>query len=234
MPIFGHGHEIVTSTTRPSGPYTGQIIYETDTFSYRWWSGTSWEGVVPIGATQTFAGAAAPAGWLFCFGQTLNASTNPEYAPLYSVIANLYGGTNNTNFQVPDLRGRVVAGKDDMGGTAINRLTVGVSGVNGALLNGSGGSQSLQGHTHTYSGTTGTDSPDHSHNVYFRYIDYYGTANYSPAGNSGQFGFGSGVQSGGASARHTHTYSGTTADNGSGGTSQNVQPTLILNYIIKY
>ena len=42
MPLFGSGHEIVTSTTRPSVPVTGQMIYETDTKNAMIYNGASW------------------------------------------------------------------------------------------------------------------------------------------------------------------------------------------------
>ena len=34
MPVFGSGHEVVTSTTRPASPSVGQLIYQTDTDEY--------------------------------------------------------------------------------------------------------------------------------------------------------------------------------------------------------
>ena len=42
MTLFGSGHEIVTSTTRPSVPITGQLIYETDTKNTMIYNGASW------------------------------------------------------------------------------------------------------------------------------------------------------------------------------------------------
>jgi hypothetical protein len=39
------GAAVVTSATRPASPWTGQIIYETDTLSARIWNGTAWVGV---------------------------------------------------------------------------------------------------------------------------------------------------------------------------------------------
>ena len=36
------GYSICTSSTRPSAPYTGQPIYETDTGLRRYWSGSAW------------------------------------------------------------------------------------------------------------------------------------------------------------------------------------------------
>jgi len=42
MSIFGSGHEVVTSTTRPATPTIGQMIYETDTGFFQFWNGTVW------------------------------------------------------------------------------------------------------------------------------------------------------------------------------------------------
>jgi hypothetical protein len=39
------GAAVVTSTTRPGTPWSGQIIYETDTLSAKIWNGTAWVGV---------------------------------------------------------------------------------------------------------------------------------------------------------------------------------------------
>ena len=44
------------------------------------------------------------AGLIPCDGRTINASTSTQYQALYNVIGNIYGGTNNTDFKVPDLR----------------------------------------------------------------------------------------------------------------------------------
>ena len=38
---------VVTSTTRPTTPYTGQIIYETDTGYLRVWDGSAWDYFSP-------------------------------------------------------------------------------------------------------------------------------------------------------------------------------------------
>ena len=81
-------------------------------------------------------------------------------------------------------------------------------------------------HTHTYSGTTGDDSPDHTHlsnatGLVNNNINFTGTggANYRNANDT---------QTGGASTRHQHSFSGTTASNGSSGTNANVQPFIVV------
>ena len=59
-----------------------------------------------LGLIFPFAGTFAPYGSVQCNGQQLPTAQNQA---LYSLIVNLYGG-NNTNFNVPDLRGRVMVG----------------------------------------------------------------------------------------------------------------------------
>lgn len=136
-----------------------------------------------------------------------------------------YGcGDGSTTFNVPDARGRATIGKDDMGGTAANRVTAGGSGLAGTILGAPGGNQLMQSHTHT--GTTSSDGA-HVHGP------NNGQAGFITSGNV------SGVQAGGAgdtstttasAGAHTHTF---TSDATGAGGSQNVQPSIIVNYIIK-
>ena len=65
----------------------------------------------PIGAVMDYAGTVEPSGWLFCWGQSL--PTTGIYADLFGVIAYAYGGSGG-NFNLPDFRGRVGAGRDNM------------------------------------------------------------------------------------------------------------------------
>lgn len=181
----------------------------------------------PPGIVAPYAGTSAPAGWLLCYGQAVSRTT---YAALFAVVGETYGvGDTSTTFNLPDLRGRVVAGQDDMGGSSANRLTGLTDGVNGDTLAAAGGLEStvlteaqLAAHTHT--GTTASDGA-HTHT--------FGT-NANTASGSGvnrlndTSGTVATTQSGGA---HTHTF--TTDSSGSGSAHNNVQPTLILNYIIK-
>ena len=233
MTVIGHGADLCTSTTRPTTTNVGTIIFETDTLSYRWWNGTGWEGVIPVGTLQSYAGTTPPSGWLFCFGQSLNATTTPGYTLLYNTIGTTYGGSSISAFSIPDLRGRAPHGKDDMGGTTASRVTS-TSGIVGTTLGATGGDERLQNHTHTYSGTTGNDSPDHSHGLTRNFdVPNYG---WSITGGGAGWLLAGSAQTYGASTRHQHTYSGTTANHNqtTGGASQNMPPTIITNYIIKF
>jgi microcystin-dependent protein len=132
---------------------------------------------MPIGAVLDFAGSSAPAGWLLCFGQAINRTT---FASLFAVIGTTYGvGDGVTTFNLPDYRGRVTAGKDNMGGVPAGLIGTVVtdSGViTGTTLGSAGGSSThaqtngeLSAHTHSLSvtqvgtTTTGNQSANHTH-----------------------------------------------------------------------
>lgn len=158
---------------------------------------------IPVGAINAYAGSVAPAGWLLCDG---TAISRISYASLFAAIGTAYGaGDGSTSFNLPDLRGRVAAGKDDMGGVAAGRLTAGsAAGLDGSTLGAAGGNQQHQ--------LTIAEMPAHAH----------GTAGGS------LWAVGAGTQ--------WSTVPSETAQSTSRGGDQphnNVQPTLILNYIIK-
>jgi microcystin-dependent protein len=102
--------------------------------------------MIPTGTIMPFAGSVAPSGWVMAYGQEVS-QTSPTYAYLYAVIGSTYcttehGGTCTAgNFRLPDLRGRFIGGKDDMGGSAASRITSAVT-IDGTILGKSGGSQS--------------------------------------------------------------------------------------------
>ncbi len=64
-----------------------------------------------------------PGGALLCDGTAYDASGDETLDDLYAVIGNTFGGSDETDFQVPDLRGRGIIGIDDMGGSSANRVT---------------------------------------------------------------------------------------------------------------
>lgn len=67
---------------------------------------------VYIGTIVAWAAPYEPRGWKYCNGQLLQIS---EYATLYAVIGNTYGGDGYNTFALPNLNGRVPVGAN-MGG----------------------------------------------------------------------------------------------------------------------
>lgn len=155
--------------------------------------------LLPTGMVNTYAGPTEPSGWLFCYGQAISRST---YSALFGVIGTTYGaGDTTTTFNLPDMRGRAAAGRDDMGGSAASRITTGVSGIDGVTLGAAGGDQRMQQHLHRAGNAPTLSSTSLGVNFSFPSFDT-GSSSYL-------------------------------TENTGAGNSQNVQPSLILNYIIK-
>ena len=69
-----------------------------------------YDGIVPPGAVIPYAGSSAPDGWLLCDGRTVSRTT---YAALFAVIGTAYGaGDGSATFTLPDFRGRTAVGAD--------------------------------------------------------------------------------------------------------------------------
>jgi len=111
--------------------------------------------------------ATPPGGALLCDGLAHDASGDETLDALYAVIGNTFGGSDETDFQVPDIRGRAVAGTDDMGQGSADRVVDAQADSEGGVM----GTEThtlteaeLAAHTHKYdragSGGAGTESPD--------------------------------------------------------------------------
>lgn len=145
---------------------------------------------------------------LLCDGSAVSRTT---YATLFGVIGTTFGvGNGTTTFNVPDIRGRVIAGRDNMGGSAASRLTGTTMSPNGNTVGAVGGTQ-----THTL---ITAEMPAHTHtNTQFLAS--------LPAGGTGY----TGDNNGGGSAAVK-----TSSSTGGGGAHTNTQPTIILNAFIIY
>ena len=178
------------------------------------------------GAITVYAGATAPAGFLLCDGSAVSRST---YADLFTLIGTTYGaGNGTTTFNLPDLRGRVPVGMDNMGGSDAGRLSsANTLGTAGGAETHTLSAAETPSHTHPFSATTSTDG-DHTHST-------KGEDGDGIAGSANTYHVsGSGAQTVASAGSHSHTVSGTTGSAGSGGAHNNMQPFITLNYIIKF
>lgn len=184
------------------------------------------------GTMMDYVGSTAPTGYVLASGRTIgNASSsgteraNDDCYALFKLLWDSMGNTEaavssgrganadsdwaaNKTITLPDLRGRVTAGKDNMGGTTASRLTSGGSGITGTTLGTAGGTE-----THTLTAAQ-SGLPTHSHS-YTAAV----SANNTGAGLDGAVpGASTTGSTGGTSASSAH---------------QNTQPTYIVNKIIK-
>ncbi|OAF05472.1 phage tail protein [Bradyrhizobium centrolobii] len=112
---------------------------------------------IMIGASIDYWGTTAPnSSFVLSYGQAISRTT---YSTLFSLVGTTYGtGDGTTTFNIPDIRGRVIAGMDNMGGVAAGRIGTVVTDsgtIVGTSLGSAGGSA-----THVL---TGTEMPAHSH-----------------------------------------------------------------------
>ena len=191
--------------------------------------------LLPTGTVLPFAGQTAPAGFKLCDGAALNTFTFKE---LHAVISGVYGGTSHsagttdqdgvsTTFNLPDLRGRVPAGSDFMNSGTAGVGSSGTSNLStiGTALGSTGGTQA-----HTLGST---QVPAHSHfsvhtsSTTFEALDADKPVVVKQGDTSNTF---TGYRLMGTAATPNI---GRTDSFGGGGSHPNVQPTIVLNYMIK-
>lgn len=120
------------------------------------------DAFIPIGTKLGYTGTTAPnSRWLLAHGQEISRTT---YAAYFALVGTAYGiGDSSTTFNMPDYRGRVAVGLDNLGGTPANRITD----ANADSLNNTGfGDETDQG---TNADTGGhalieDELPNHFHN----------------------------------------------------------------------
>ena len=113
---------------------------------------------IPTGFVGCYAGSTPPVNTLEGYGQAVSRTT---YAGLFSELGTTYGaGDGVSTFNLPDLRGRMIIGLDNLGGTSANRVTAAAADT----LGGTGGSEIIsiaQMPAHTHPGTaTGLGSDE--------------------------------------------------------------------------
>jgi len=163
---------------------------------------TNMTGLLPSGVILPYGASASPTGFLLCNGQSVSRST---YSSLFAVITSLYGdGNGSSTFNVPDLRGRFVAGWD-AGTSVLTSVTANM--VLGSSIANTGGAQAIT--------LAVAQMPAHTHDITPMRQD-------SPRTGGG---------SGNVYDAISGTVS--TSSTGGDGAHSNIPPTMILNYIIK-
>lgn len=127
------------------------------------------------------------------------------YAALYAVISTTYntGGEGAGNFRLPNLKGRTVVGRDS-------------SDTDFDTLGETRGAK-----THTLAES---EIPSHTHGPGSYETNFQSVTNTTVTGAAGRLTTGTGV---------TRAVSGTSGATGGGGAHNNIQPSIVLNYIIK-
>jgi len=189
------------------------------------------ESLLPSGTVVAYGGpsstnadagsAAIPSGWLLCDG---SAVSRTAYASLFAAIGINYGGGDGiATFNLPDLRGRTIIGTGH--GTGLTARTLG---------------QTLGEETHTLvtgempAHAHGVTDPGHAHSVVAQGGSQAAQVAVSGAASCGVY---CGTQQNslveGPVVAATAT-TGVTVQSTGGGAAHNVmQPSMVLNYLIK-
>lgn len=188
----------------------------------------------PLGSIIEWPSNTIPSNYLLCDGTIVATASYPD---LFALIGYTYGSAGAT-FKLPDLRGCVIAGVDNMGGTSANILTTAshpTPNTRGTLGGDDVATISIAQmpiHTHPI-GVSNTAAISHSHTLGFNNDSGgSGRPSYKSIGSDG----GSEVINHAVVAEDfpTHNHPGTTCTSVGGGSSHNnIQQTLIMNFIIK-
>jgi microcystin-dependent protein len=175
--------------------------------------------LLPTGTIVAFGGATAPVGWALCDGATRNGG-DATFSTLFAAIGKTYGIGDGTtvSFSLPDLRGRTAIGAGQGPGLTSRAL---------AARLGIEANTQVPNHFHGVSITT-SSSGAHSHTVdgwastggglrrLDTFSDVAGTTTFPTS----------------TAPNHNHTVVGNTTATGVPSVD-NLQPSIVLNYIIK-
>lgn len=222
--------ELLPGTIIQGTPYVAVYNHADGSFYLHGFYGNPYN--IPLAAGLDFWGLAAPNScFAFPYGQAISRVT---YATLFAVVGTAYGGGDgSTTFNLPDLRGRVTARPDNMGGTTANRLATGSLAAFRHSLGGIGGEA-----THTLdasevpalSGVTAASATTAT----FYVSDFFftnGGLSQNVTTSSGN------INTSGGSSVKTMTVNipnlSVTVNGGGGAAHNNIQPTILSNYILR-
>lgn len=202
----------------------------------------------PIGQIELWGTNSAPDDFLLCQGQAVSRST---YSALFAIISTTYGtGDGSTTFNLPNLQGKVPVGRNssdtdfdtlgETGGAKTHTLTEAQMPVHTHGVNDGGHNHSLNNPSHSHS----VSDPGHRHTIAFAVNN---NKNYSGTGrnpieadnptnnNTSTVTTGISVAAATTSVSANAAATGITIQNaGAGSAHNNVQPYIVLNYMIRY
>lgn len=195
-------------------PDEASVLYNTDTNQVNIKRSDTWVPIeVPVGCVQMYVMSTAPEGWLVCDGTEYLKSAYPKLNTVLS-NSNTYpygetngsGGVGTTHFRVPDMRRRVPmgAGGSVPAGAPVTTNTLGSTGGTETVTLDI---TQIPSHTHRWF-ITGSAFPPSTTNA---------AAASGPAQGIANTGFAVDPNTAGGGLSHSNT-----------------QPSLVLNYIIKY
>lgn len=197
--------------------------------------------LIPVGTILPFAGSvyttdnndSPPPGYLICDG---SLKLKSDYMKLFQVLGNLYGPSTATHFRLPDLRCRIPMGA----GSNVPNRGVYTTPNSTKNLGESGGTEKhiltkdeLANHNHGNSGENTIAGGSHSHSFDDNYTivdrnDHVGRFSWNLAGTW----IGRTTERKSTLSSDTHTHNLTPVGNNV--PHNNLQPYLVINYIIKY
>ena len=193
----------------------------------------------PTGVVNMWVTPTAPSGWLLCQGQAVSRTT---YSALWDVLraggsTSPYGnGDGSTTFNLPDLRSRVPmgagTGRNVADSADLTARTLGAKISNDETVTLT--DAQIPGHSHpnALTGTTTFAAATHYHGVNSNFTASYfiGNGLYYTEGSTV---VGNGTTNTGANDNTASVGLSNGTNTGGGGAHNNVQPSTVINFIIK-
>lgn len=158
---------------------------------------------IPVGAICNYSGDNIPNDYLLCDGSSLLRSAYPD---LFNAIGTKYGSVDDLHFNLPDLRERVAVGKS--GNSPYNTL-----GNKGGETTHVLTIAEMPSHDHPIAGAASSNSTLYMQNIA---SNFYANGSPTLGGTSGTWQWSKSIVAQGGNQAHN-----------------NMQPYMVLNYIIK-
>jgi microcystin-dependent protein len=228
----------------PNTPVDGQVYdnYYYDASMQSWRAYGTVNLAVPAGIINQYGGSTAPSGYLMCLGQSISIT---EYPALFQAIGYTYGGSG-VSFNVPNLQNRAPVGLGTeiefnalgkTGGNKIHQLSVNEMPIHSHEQDPHNHDQNPHNH----------DQNSHVHDIRGGYVAPTSQSGFTntPTASGGAYGFtysstedtqpttATNIAATATNKPATATNQNTGGLNGVTQPHNNLQPYIVLNYIIK-